>query len=347
MNTGPSDEYWKEELHFCRDENSGLVAIIAIHDTSRGPALGGCRMWPYPSESHAISDVLRLARGMSYKCALADLPFGGGKSVMLGDPSRDKSERLLRAFGRFVDRLGGRHVAAEDVGMSVDDIEIMARETEHVAGRARGSSASGDPSPHTAEGVLVGIRACSLHRLGTDQLDGIRIAVQGLGHVGLALAERLHAEGAALVVSDLREERVREAVLKLDARAASPDEIYEVDVDLFAPCALGAIIDAETVQRLGATIVAGSANNQLGDESAGDALAARGILYAPDYVINAGGVINVAGELCGHYDRRLVEQGIAAIGDRLSSIFAESEASGVPPHRIADARARRILAEAN
>jgi len=332
-----------DEVVFCRDSRSGLRAIIAIHDTAFGPAVGGCRMWPYETETEAIRDALRLSRGMSYKSAMAGLPLGGGKSVIIGDPRRDKTEALLRAFGRCIDRLGGRYVAAEDVGLSVEDIETIGLETRHVAGLSMSRGASGDPSPLTACGVYEGMRAAVRHRLGREGLGGLRIAVQGLGHVGMRLCEHLHQEGAELLVADLDAGAVEAAVRAFGAKAVPADLILAQEVDVVAPCALGAVLDDESIPRLRARVIAGAANNQLAEERHGVELAERGILYAPDYVINAGGIINVAGEVCGDYDLARSMERVAAIADTLHAIFDEARRRGEATSRVADRIARARL----
>jgi leucine dehydrogenase len=332
-----------ERVVGAEDPEHGLHAVIALHDTTRGPATGGCRMFPYASEEAALADVLRLAEGMSLKSALAELPLGGGKAVLIGDPARDKTQALLRAFGRAVEALGGSYVAAEDVGISVADVEVIASETRHVAGRR---SAGGDPSPHTAIGVHVGIAACLAERRGVDAPDlaGVRVAVQGLGQVGFALARLLLASGAEVLASDVEPSRVERASA-LGARSVPPDGILEEPCDVLAPCALGGVLNRTTIPRIRASIVAGAANNQLATAEDGDRLAARGILYAPDYVINAGGIINIAAELRGAYDVGWAAERVRAIGPRLRAVFAEARARGVSPERAADAMARRILAE--
>jgi leucine dehydrogenase len=326
------------EVAFCHDPESGLKAIIAVHNTNRGPALGGCRMWPYASEDEALTDVLRLARGMTYKSALADLPYGGGKSVIIGDPRRDKSEALFRAMGRFVEQLGGRYTIAEDVGISVADVEIMARETGHVAGIAAGGV--GDPSPATAYGVFMGIRAAVKHKLRRDRLSGTTIAVQGLGHVGLHLCRYLAGDGAELIVSDINPAAVSGAVAEFDARAVAPDAIYGIDAEVFAPCALGAVINDATLAQLKAKIVAGSANNQLAERRHGEALRRKGVLYAPDYVINAGGIIIISHEGPG-YDQAKGFAHVALIHDTLLEIFTQAEAKGLCTADAADRLAER------
>ncbi len=322
-----------EEVAFFHDSDSGLKAIIAIHNLNRGPALGGCRMWAYESEEEALTDVLRLARGMTYKAALANLDLGGGKSVILGDPRRDKSPELFRAMGRFVERLGGRYIVAEDVGISVADVEIMARETAHARGLPGGGA--GDPSPATAYGVVMGLRAAVRHRLGRDELAGLRVAVQGLGHVGLSLVKLLAEEGVELVVSDIRGEVVNRAAREFGAEAVTPEAIYDAEVDVFAPCALGAVINDETIPRLKATIVAGSANNQLAEERHGLVLGERGILYAPDYVINAGGLIYISGE-GPDFDRDQAFAQVAGIEGTLDEIFQLAEDEGLATSEAAD-----------
>jgi leucine dehydrogenase len=330
-----------EEVVFCREKRSGLRAIIAVHSTRRGPALGGCRMFPYPDEAAAVADVLRLARGMTLKAAMADLAFGGGKSVIIGDPRRDKSEALFLAMAACVDRLGGRYVIAEDSGTSVADMEAVRKGTRHVAGIAEGGS--GDPSPATAWGVFQGIRAAARHRLGSERLDGLTVAVQGLGHVGWHLAEHLSRAGARLVVADIDPAPVRRAARVFGADAVAPNAIYDAPADIFAPCALGAVLDGDTVRRLKAAIVAGSANNQLARPEHGKALAARGILYAPDYVINAGGIINIAHEGAG-YDRERAFAHVARIGETLREVFGRAEAERIPTSEAADRLALARLA---
>jgi len=333
-----------EQVVFGHDSASGLKAIIAIHDTTRGPALGGCRMWPYANEDDALTDALRLARGMTYKSALADLPFGGGKSVILGDPRTLKSEALFLAMGRFVDSLGGRYVVAEDVGISVEDVEIMARVTRHVAGTR--ASGGGDPSPATAYGVFMGIRAAVAHKLGRDSLEGVHVAIQGLGHVGTYLCRRLADAGARLTVSDINADAVARARAEFSAAAVDPGDIIDVQSDVFAPCALGAVIDDQTIPRLRARIVAGSANNQLAEPRHGAALASRGVLYAPDYVINAGGVINISHEGPG-YDEGQAFAHVARIYNTLAEIFDASERQHVPTSEAADRLARARLKRPN
>lgn len=321
-----------EQVVFCSDPSVGLRAIIAIHNTNLGPAMGGCRMWPYASEDEALGDVLRLSRGMTYKTALLGLPYGGGKAVVIGDPRSDKSEALLRAMGRFVDGLGGRYITAQDVGTTVRDMDVMRLETEHVRGLSNGT---GNLSPATARGVYAGIRAAVAFRLGRNGLGGLRVAVQGLGSVGYGLCKFLAEDGVELLVTDLHDEVVRRAVEAYRATPVGVDEIFEQDVEVFAPCALGAVIDDHSVDRLKAKIVAGSANNQLAEIRHGDALHARSILYAPDFVINAGGVIDSAEE-GPDYDTERVLKRVETIYDTLMDIFRRAEAEDVCPHIVAD-----------
>lgn len=333
-----------EQVVFASDPDAGLRAVIAIHDTTRGPALGGCRMWRYPSEQDAVADALRLSRGMTYKSALAELPMGGGKAVVLGDPRRDKSTALWRAFGRAIERLGGRYVTGEDVGTSIDDLEVVRTATPHVAGIAEGGA--GDPSPATAFGVFVGMQAAVSRRLGGAGLAGLRVAIQGLGHVGLCLAEHLAETGADLVVADLDPNRVETAVTRFGARAADPARIHAEDVEVFAPCALGAVLNDDTIPDLRAPVVAGSANNQLAEPRHGAALAERGVLYAPDYAINAGGIINVSHESTRTgrpYDRQAAFAHIARIHDTLGRIFEIADAERIPTSVAADRLAEERL----
>ncbi len=328
-----------EQVVFFSDPESGLRAIIAVHDTTLGGAGGGCRMWDYADEGAALTDALRLSRAMSYKLAFIGAPYGGGKSVIIGDPERDKSEALLRAMGRAVESLGGAYTMAEDVGISVEDMEIVRQETGYVVGLADGS---GDTSPPTAHGVHRGLLAVARHKFGRDGLDGLRIAVQGLGNVGYDLCRRLAAEGAILTVADVREERAARAVEEFGASAVSPDAILGVEADILAPCALGGVINDRTVKLIRAAAVAGAANNQLATPSHGDALHARGILYAPDYVINAGGAIN-ASEEGPNYDREACDRRIDGIYDTLLEIFGRADAEGVPAHLVADRIAEERL----
>ncbi len=330
-----------EEVHYFADPAAGLKAIIAIHRFGPGAAGGGCRMWPYASDAEALRDALRLSRGMTYKWALANIAMGGGKTVVIGDPERDKSEALFRALGRCVESLGGRYYTGPDVGTTEDDVAVMLKETKYLAGLP---GPSGATSPPTAYGVYLGIRAAVLQRLGRGELAGLRVAVQGLGRVGFDLCRRLSADGAELFVTDVKPALVERAVAELGAAAVAADEIHGLDVDVFAPCALGATINDETIPALRARVVAGGANNQLAEGRHGAALAQRGILYAPDYVINAGGAINASSELSG-YDREAAYRAIEGIPETLKQIFARAEGDGVPTSvaadRIAEERVER------
>lgn len=330
-----------EQVAFFRDAEAGLKAIIAIHNTNRGPSLGGCRMWPYNSTEDALRDVLRLSRGMTYKCAVSNLDLGGGKSVIIGNPRTEKSEALLLAMGRAVDRMGGRYIAAEDSGTSVEDIKVIGRETPHVAGivekrTGSGGMRSGDPSPATAYGTFVGMRAAIKHKLGREDFDGVRVAIQGVGNVGFRLARQLHEAGAKLWVTDIYEENVKRATDELGAIAVAPDDIYGLDVDVFAPCALGAVINDLTIPQLHARIIAGASNNQLSEDRHGTELMERGVLYAPDYVINAGGIIDVSYEHSGTFDRDAAVKHIEGIFDTLMEIFERASQDGLPTNLVAD-----------
>lgn len=342
---GGMGEYNHEEVIFCQDRDSGLRAIIAIHDTTLGPALGGTRMWPYKSEEEALEDVLRLSRGMTYKSAAAGLNLGGGKAVIIGDPQRDKNEILFRAFGRFVHGLNGRYITAEDVGTEVRDMEFVRMESPWVVGISEALGGSGDPSPVTARGVYFGIKACSEAAFDTSSLRGRKVAIQGLGHVGYYLAEFLHKEGAKLFVTDIRKDRLQRCVEQFGATAVEPDKIYDVEADIFAPCALGAIISDETVNRLKFKVIAGGANNQLADEHKhGRILVEKKILYAPDYVINAGGLINVANEIEGyHRDKALKEaEGIYNV---LKQVIAMAQKENISTHEASNRLAERRIAQ--
>jgi len=338
-----------EQVVFCSDPASGLRAIIAVHDTTLGPSLGGCRMWPYASDEEALRDVLRLSRGMTYKSALAGLPLGGGKSVIIGNPRTDKSEALLRAMGRNVERLGGRYIVAEDSGTGVPDIKTMARETAHVSGIAEkateGGTRSGDPSPATAYGVFVGMKAAVRHRLHRSDLEGLTVAIQGVGHVGAHLARHLADAGAKLWITDIDAEQVRRVADSTGATPVGVNEIFDLEVDVFAPCALGAVINDDTLARLTAPVIAGAANNQLAEPRHGQALYDRGILYAPDYVINAGGVIDVYHERAGYDPTRVIGH-IESIADTLTEIFARADAERRPTAVVADRMARQRVGRA-
>lgn len=323
-----------EQVVFCSDPAAGLKAIIAIHSTVLGPALGGLRIWNYKSEEEALTDVLRLSRGMTYKNAAMGLGLGGGKAVIIGDPQRDKTPELFRAFGRFVESLGGRYITAEDVGTSEEDMNYIAQETSHVVGLA---GKSGNPSPVTAYGVFLGIKAAVEWVFGSDDLKGKKVALQGLGHVGMEVARLLTESGAEVTASDIYPDRVKEAQEILGAKIVEPEKIYEVPCDIFSPCALGAVINENTVDRLTCRIVAGAANNQLKDESYARRLMDRGILYAPDYIINGGGVINVAEELSGMpYSIERVFRKLSVIPARLKEVFELSRSEGITTAEAAD-----------
>jgi leucine dehydrogenase len=336
-------EYRYEQVVFCHDKSTGLRAIIVIHNTTLGPALGGCRMYPYASEDEAVTDALRLARGMTYKAAASGLNLGGGKSVIIGDPHKDKSEALFRSFGRYVETLGGRYITAEDVGTAIEDMENIRLETPHVVGVDVTHGGSGDPSPFTALGVKEGMLACADETFGTPSPEGLTVAVQGLGHVGYQLCKLLHAEGARLIVTDLNLRVVEGAVREFGAKPVEPDEILSMPCDVFAPCALGAVINDDTLPKLRCSIVAGSANNVLAESRHGEALAERGILYAPDYVINAGGLINVADELEGYNETRATKR-VTRIYDSVKKIIAIARRDGVPTYAAADTMALERIA---
>jgi leucine dehydrogenase len=324
--------YAHEQLVLCHEPSCGYFGIIAIHDTTLGPALGGTRYWNYPSTDAAITDALRLARGMSYKSAVAGLNLGGGKSVIVGDNKRVDREAVFRAHGRFVESLKGRYITAEDVGTSPADMEYVRMETASVAGL---HGRSGDPSPVTAYGVYCGMKAAATVRWGSDSLRGKKVLVQGCGHVAFSLCEHLRDEGARLVVTDIDQEKVAQVVKATGAEAVSPDQIYDVPADIYSPNALGATLNDDTLKRLKVEIIAGAANNQLAEERHGVELEQRGLLYAPDYVINGGGVINVYGELMG-WDLDRAKRKAAQIYDTLLSIFATAKAQNIPSSRAAD-----------
>lgn len=329
-----------EQVVFCNDVETGLKAIIAIHDTTLGPALGGVRMWNYNSEEEALRDVLRLAKGMTYKNAVAGLNLGGGKAVIIGDPKKDKSEALFRSFGRFVETLNGRYITAEDVGTFEEDMDYIHMETEYVTGTSR--KGAGDPSPVTALGIYYGMKQAAKEAFGSDSLKGLTIAVQGVGQVAYHLCKHLHEEGAELIVTDINEEAVERAVKEFAATSVKPDEIYDVDCDIFSPCALGGIINDETIPRLKAKVIAGSANNQLEKEEHGRILHEKGILYAPDYVINAGGVINVAEELAG-YNRQRALNKVKSIYNILETVFEISRQKNIPTSIAANELAEKRI----
>lgn len=330
-----------EQIVFCNDEESGLRAIICIHDTTLGPAVGGCRMWNYADDETALIDCLRLSRGMTYKNAMAGLPFGGGKSVIFGDANTMKSEKLFKSFGRFMDSIGGKYVTAEDVGITPEDMAIVHTETNYVAGL---EGKSGDPSPITAYGVYKGIQAAVRHKFGCESLEGLKVSVQGVGHVGYYLCKHLYEEGAKLIVSDINQASIDKVVSEFNAVAVNTDEIYDQDVDIYAPCALGATINDDTINRLKCTIVAGAANNQLAEDRHGEELMQKGILYAPDYVINAGGIINISFEENYSLENALAK--VDEIYETLTEVFDTSAREGNTTNHIADQLARERIARA-
>ena len=333
-----------EGVHLFRDRASGLTAVVAVHSTALGPAAGGVRFWHYPSRADAVTDALRLSRGMSYKNAMAGLPLGGGKGVILADQAGTKTASLLQAFGRSIEGLGGRYVTAEDVGMSTDDMVAIAGETRFVSGLpvAKGS-AGGDPGPFTAYGVFLGVKAAVKRALGKDSVAGVHVAIQGVGSVGGGLARLLAEEGARLTLADVNDARARALADELGGTAVATGAILGVEADVLSPNALGAILTEETIAGLRAPIVAGGANNQLATPADGDRIHARGILYAPDYVINAGGIINVGLEYLGQGDESEVRARIRRIPDRLEQVWAESAQTGDPAARVADRIAQRLI----
>ncbi|MFN7163204.1 MAG: Glu/Leu/Phe/Val family dehydrogenase [Hyphomonas sp.] len=335
-----------EGVHAFHDPESGLRAIIAIHSTARGPAAGGCRMWDYASGDAMLTDALRLSQGMSFKNAMADLPLGGGKSVIWGNPRADKSEALFRAFGRAVESLQGRYYTAEDVGIDTTDMAIVRRETAYVAGLDEGTAASGDPSPITAMGVYLGIREVAKRLFGTDDLSGRTIAVQGVGSVGGHVCEHLAKAGARLIISDIAQEALEAVSASTGAVICAPDDIYDAEADIFSPCALGAVINENTLGRLRVKGVAGAANNQLIVPEMGELLRRKGILYAPDYVINGGGIINVAAEISGNYSREWVDGKLTRLIETLGQVLDEALATRQPANAVADRIARERIAAA-
>ena len=340
-------QYSHEEVIFAYDPDAGLKAIIAIHNTSLGPALGGTRMLPYKSEADALKDVLKLSRGMTYKASLAGLNLGGGKAVIIGDPEKDKNEILFRAFGRVVEGLHGRYITAEDSGTSLSDMEWVRSETRYVTGILETHGGSGDPSPVTAHGVYFGLKACAEEAFGRNSLKDIKVAIQGAGNVGMALAGILHTAGARLIVSDSNEGRVREAVERFGAEAVSPEAVYSAEADIFAPCALGAVINDETIERFRFKVIAGAANNQLADETRhGRMLMDKGILYAPDYAINAGGLINVENEIEG-YNREHALRQAEGIYKVIKDIIGLSRAKNIPTNAASDHIAEKRIEDVN
>ena len=329
-----------EQLVICQDESTGLKALIGIHNTVLGPALGGTRMWPYTTEEDAIQDVLRLSRGMTFKNSLAGLHLGGGKAVILGNPQL-KTEAFLRRFGRFIESLGGRYVTAEDVNMKTADMEYIALETRHVTGLPKSKGGAGDPSPVTAYGVYMGMKAAAKKAFGSESLHGKKIGVQGVGQVGKYLIDYLVKEGAEISITDIFEDKLKEVAAATGATVVSSEAIYDLPMDIYAPCALGATINDDTIHRLTCSVIAGGANNQLSDEAKhGKILMDKGIIYAPDFLINAGGVINVGAEYYGEYQERVVFEQTEKIYNTCLSILTTSENQQIPAQEAAIAAAR-------
>lgn len=333
-----------EGVHLFRDPKAGLTAVIAVHSTAIGPGAGGVRFWHYSDRNAAITDALRLSRGMSYKNAMAGLPMGGGKGVILAGEDRAKTPELLAAFARAVDSLSGRYVTAQDVGMTEADMIALSKGTPYVSGLPpRDGGAGGDPGPSTAYGVFLGLKAAIKYRLGVDSAKGVRIAIQGVGSVGGGLARHLAQEGARLTIADVNADRAKALAAEIHASMVPANEILTVDADVFSPNALGAVLDKNSIGKLKAGIVAGGANNQLATRADGDRIVERGILYAPDYVINAGGIINVALGYLGDGDRAEVNSRIEQIPARLVAIWQQSEATGLPASDVADAMAKKLI----
>jgi leucine dehydrogenase len=325
-----------EQVVFCNDNATGLKAIIAIHNTVLGPSLGGTRMWHYNNEMEALNDVLRLSRGMTYKSSVAGLNLGGGKAVIIGDAKKIKNEALLRRFGKFVDSLGGKYITAEDVAMTSRDMEIISMETDHVSGLPENMGGSGDPSPVTAYGVYVSMKASAREVWGSDSLSGKKVLVQGVGHVGQVLVEHLTKDGAIVYINDISEDKMKVLADKYKAKVVSAETMFDLDIDIYAPCALGATVNDETLSRLKCKIICGAANNQLADEHVhGEAVGRQGILYAPDYVVNAGGIINVYYELEG-YNRERALTHAEKIYDTTRNIFQLAKKENIPTYMAAN-----------
>lgn len=332
-----------EQVLFCQDKATGLKAIIAVHNTTLGPSLGGTRMWNYASETEALTDVLRLSRGMTYKSSLAGLNLGGGKAVIIGDSRTQKSEALFRRFGKFVKSLGGKYITAEDVGITTRDIEWVKMETDFVAGLPEYRNGSGDPSPVTAYGVYMGMKAAAMEQYGSDSLTGKKVAVQGVGNVGRYLVDHLIKEGAEVTITDIFEDNLLKVASKHQVHVVSPEEIYDVDMDIYAPCALGATVNDATLTRLKCAIICGAANNQLADEARhGEVVRERGILYAPDYLVNAGGIINCYWEVIGYHREAALTQA-EGIYDTTLKVLKESARSGLPTFKVANALAEERI----
>jgi len=329
-------QYAHEQLVYCYDEHTGLKAIIGIHNTVLGPALGGTRMWNYKSEKEAFVDVLRLSRGMTFKAAISGLNLGGGKAVIIGDARKIKTEALLRRFGKFVESLHGKYVTAEDVNMSPDDMEYIAMETKYVTGLSEKVGGSGDPSPFTAYGVYMGMKACAKEAYGSDSLSGKKVAVQGVGHVGHYLVKHLSEEGAKIIVSDINKEKIREINKAFTVEVVNENELCNSDMDIYAPCALGATINDDTLSKMNCDIIAGAANNQLEDENKhGKLLMEKGIIYAPDFMINAGGLINVGLDFLGNYSRERVFKKVERIYSIVLDIIHKTKEDEIPSQEAA------------
>jgi len=341
---GRMEKHDHEEVLFCFDRATGLRAIIAIHDTTLGPALGGTRMWPYASEGEALNDVLRLSRGMTYKSALAGLDLGGGKAVIIGDARTQKTEAMFRRFGQFVDSLNGRYITAEDVGMSTTEMVNIQKETKHVAGLPEEMGGSGDPSPVTAYGVFCGMKAAAKTAYGIDSLSGRKVAIQGAGNVGRGLVGHLVNDGATVYLTDIHDDKL--AAVKAEypgITVVKPDDVYDLDVDVYSPCALGATVNDDTLKRLKCSVIAGAANNQLADEAVhGKAVIEKGILYAPDFLINAGGIINCSWERRG-YNRKAALHQTEGIFDTALRIFKASADLGIPTYLAANQAAEHRI----
>jgi leucine dehydrogenase len=336
-----------ESVHHFYDAKTGLRAIIAVHSTRRGPAAGGCRMWNYDSSDAAFVDALRLSEGMSYKNAMADLPLGGGKAVIWGNSKTDKTPEMFRELGRAIESLNGKYWSAEDVGVSPADMAYAAENTRYVAGLPTGKAASGDPSPVTARGVFLGIKATAARAFGSDDLKGKRVAVQGVGHVGGYVCQHLAEAGAELIITDVNQDTLQTVAKATGARIVPPAEIYDAAADILSPNALGAVINPETIGRLKVKVVAGGANNQLATPEMGEQLLQRGILYAPDYVINGGGIINVAAEISGAYDPAWVEGKVQKLVETLGNVLDLARKEGRATNRVADDIARRRIGESS
>ncbi len=324
-----------EQVVFCQDKDTGLKAIIGIHNTVLGPALGGTRMWQYANEWEALNDVLRLSRGMTYKSAITGLNLGGGKAVIIGDAKTQKNPELMKRFGEFVHSLGGKYITAEDVGMETADMDLVREVTPHVTGISEAKGGAGNPSPITAYGVYMGMKAAAKYQYGSDDLEGKKVVVQGIGHVGESLVEHLTKEGANVIIADINEERLQAVSQKYGATIFTGNDLYGTSMDIYAPCALGATINDDTIHKLQASIVAGAANNQLADEvKHGALLKDRGIAYAPDFLINAGGIINVYAELEGYGKDEIIAK-TENIYNTTLEIFAHSETKGTTTHEAA------------